>query len=102
MDKVKSQLISSYKLSKDNVGKRDSSTITNILVDVATEDSDMLDMHEYYDIAIDHLNKISLATITGLAKNEASINNKAIIYSYSNKFHLGLTLDEIQECKSLH
>ncbi|QMU99301.1 insulinase family protein [Borrelia sp. A-FGy1] len=101
VDKVKAQLISFYKLSKDNIGNRDSSTIINILVDIAAENSYMLDMHDYYDIAIEHLNKVSLATIAILAKGETSINDKAIIYSYSNKSHFDLTFDKIQEIQEL-
>ncbi|UGQ17324.1 M16 family metallopeptidase [Borrelia sp. RT1S] len=101
VDKVKSQLVSSYKLNKDNIEKRNSSTIVDVLVEVASEGTDLLDMHEYYDIAVDHLAKISLSTITGFAKNEAYVSDSAIIYSYSNKSHLGLTLEEIQGIQKL-
>ncbi|WP_445436025.1 M16 family metallopeptidase [Candidatus Borreliella tachyglossi] len=102
VDKIKAQLISSYKISKDNIGKRDSSMIANLLLKIALERSQMLDMNEYYDIAIEHLNKLSLKSISDFAKSQASINDRAIMYAYSNdKYHPSLTLEEIQELREI-
>ncbi|UER67698.1 insulinase family protein [Borrelia sp. BU AG58] len=101
VDKVKSQLIGSYKLARDNIGKRNSSSIMDILVKAASEGNEMLDMNEYYNIAIDYLNKISLAAITEFARSEAYVEASSIIYSYSSKSHLSLTFEEIQEMKEL-
>ncbi|AHH08511.1 insulinase family protein [Borrelia anserina] len=101
VDKIKSKLISYYRLSKDNINKRHSSSIVDILVDVASGGSQMFDMNEYFDIAIDHLNKISLRAISDLARSEASLNNMSIIYFYSKKSHPNLTLEEVKELRNL-
>ncbi|BCR21136.1 M16 family metallopeptidase [Borrelia miyamotoi] len=95
IDEVKSKLISNYKLSKANINKQSSSSIENSLVNIAFQGSKMFDMNEYFDIAIDYLNKISIRSILDLAKNEATIDNMAIFYSYSKKYHPNLTLEEI-------
>ncbi|AHE62851.1 M16 family metallopeptidase [Borrelia parkeri] len=96
IDKIKSKLISSAKLNKDNINKRHSSSIANTLVDVASQGYLMFDMDEYFDIFIDHLDKISVKTISDFARNEASIDDMAIIYSYSKKFHPNLTFEEMK------
>ncbi|AHH12554.1 Peptidase, M16 family protein [Borrelia hermsii YBT] len=101
IDKIKSKLISSAKLSKDNINKRYSSSIARRLVDSISQDSLMFDMNEYFDIIIEHLNKISLREISNFAKREASIDDMAIIYSYSKKFHPNLTFEEMKELRDL-
>ncbi|BCR21954.1 insulinase family protein [Borrelia sp. HM] len=99
IDEVKSKLISNYKLSKDNIKNQSSSSIENSLVDIAFQNSTMFDMSEYVDIAIDYLNKISVRSISDLAKSEANIDDMAILYCYSNKSHPNLTLEEINKLR---
>ena len=100
IDEVKSKLISNYKFSKDNIKNQSSSSIENSLVDIALQNSMMCDMSEYFDIAIDYLNKVSATSISNLAKSESNIDDMAILYCYSNKSHPNLTFEEINKLRN--
>ncbi|WP_024653503.1 M16 family metallopeptidase [Borrelia persica] len=101
IDKVKSKLISSFELSKDNLKKQHSSSIANVLVDVAFDNSQLLDMNEYFDVSIEHLDKISPNVVSDLAKSEAVIDDMTIVYSCSKKLHPSLTFEKVQEFRGI-
>ncbi|AHH10716.1 insulinase family protein [Borrelia coriaceae] len=101
IDKVKSKIISSAKIGKDNIGKRSSSSIVDNLVDVVSKGAWMFDMNEYFDIILDHINKISLNKISELSKKEASIDDMSVIYLYSEKSHPNLTFEKMIELRDL-
>ncbi|AHH06595.1 Peptidase, M16 family protein [Borrelia crocidurae DOU] len=101
IDKIKSEMITSYTFNKDNLKKQKSSIIADRLVGVASSNFHLLDGNEFFDVAIKCLNNISPDTISALASSEAFIDNMTVIYKYSKKLHSNLTFEELQKFRDI-